>query len=401
MTKKYFLNDKNGVAMVAVDGKIYAYVNGKYYSPINFRPIDGDGRQLRADSQNTIRELLPDAIKMVNDIEADENLPTLQPAIPASAPATPSALEIAVAETLASVSAEKVAEQAKAAFSEWYRAEYGIVPTVHKLEVPTLPPYETGEILHKDFDNMVKFLLCGINIYLYGPAGTGKSYIAKQISKVLNVPYYETNAVTDETQLKGFVNARGEYQKTPLYNAMKTGGVFLLDELDASDPNTLTIINNLLANREYTFPNDETVTAPDNFYVIATANTIGRGADMEYTGRLQLDAASLNRFAKFAVDYDRQIELAKAGGDDELVNFSECFRKSAKTAGVCGVLCTYRDIDIMCKASHFTSRENAMMASILCGMSVDDKSTIFGTMATQIDTENLWFKAFKNTLEKE
>lgn len=394
MQKKYFLNDKNGVAMVGIDGKVYAFVGGKYYRPTDFRPVDGDGRQLRADSQSIIRELLPSAISMLNDIETDENLPTLQPVTPE--PPKPSALELALAETLANVSADKVAEQAKAAFSEWYKTEYGIVPTVHKLEVPTIPPYETDEILHKDFDNMVKFLLCGINLYLYGPAGTGKSYIAKQISKVLNVPYHETNAVTDETQLKGFVNARGEYQKTPLYNAMKTGGVFLLDELDASDPNTLTIINNLLANREYTFPNNETVKAPENFYVIATANTIGRGADMEYTGRLQLDAASLNRFAKFNVDYDSQIELAKAGGDSELVDFAEAFRKAVKAAGVLGVLCTYRDIDILHKASTFTSCENAMNSCILCGMSNDDKSTIYFKMKEQgFNQENKWFKAFR------
>lgn len=400
MSKKYFLNDKNGIAMVAIDGKVLAYTGGKYYRVTDFRPVDGDGRQLRLDSQTTIKELLPDAIKILNDIEQEESAKAeTVKAIPKKS--EPSPLEKVLAETLAKFSAQTLAENAKADFAAWYKIEYGIAPQVHKFELPNIPPYETGEILHKDFDNMVKFLMCGINLYLYGPAGTGKSYIAKQISKVLNVPYYETNAVTDETQLKGFVNARGEYQKTPLYNAMKTGGVFLLDELDASDPNTLTIINNLLANREYTFPNDETVKAPDNFYVIATANTIGRGADMEYTGRLQLDAASLNRFAKFAVDYDRQIELAKAAGDSELVDFAECFRKAAKTAGVCGVLCTYRDIDIMCKASHFTSRENAMNASILCGMSVDDKSTIFGAMATQIDTKNLWFKAFKNTLANE
>ena len=44
--------------------------------------------------------------------------------------------------------------------------------------------------------------------------------------------------------------------------------------------------------------------------LIAAANTIGRGADAQYVGRNQLDAATLDRFilAMIRVDYDPALE---------------------------------------------------------------------------------------------
>jgi cobaltochelatase CobS len=49
---------------------------------------------------------------------------------------------------------------------------------------------------------------------------------------------------------------------------------------------------------------------------IAAGNTFGRGASREYVGRQQLDAATLDRFTVFEVDYDEALELAIAGNDD-------------------------------------------------------------------------------------
>jgi cobaltochelatase CobS len=54
---------------------------------------------------------------------------------------------------------------------------------------------------------------------------------------------------------------------------------------------------------------------PD-FVAIAAGNTFGRGASREYVGRQQLDAATLDRFTVFEVDYDEKLELAIAGNDD-------------------------------------------------------------------------------------
>ena len=49
---------------------------------------------------------------------------------------------------------------------------------------------------------------------------------------------------------------------------------------------------------------------------IAAANTFGRGADRQYVGRNQLDAASLDRFIVVNMDYDNVLERALAGNRD-------------------------------------------------------------------------------------
>ncbi len=50
--------------------------------------------------------------------------------------------------------------------------------------------------------------------------------------------------------------------------------------------------------------------------IIAAANTFGHGADVQYVGRNQLDAATLDRFAVSTVfvDYDRDMEKTLVRG---------------------------------------------------------------------------------------
>ncbi len=58
--------------------------------------------------------------------------------------------------------------------------------------------------------------------------------------------------------------------------------------------------------------------------IIAAANTFGHGADVQYVGRNQLDAATLDRFAvgTVFVDYDKNMEWALVRGilDEEQAN---------------------------------------------------------------------------------
>jgi len=69
--------------------------------------------------------------------------------------------------------------------------------------------------------------------------------------------------------------------------------------------------------------------------IICAANTYGRGADRQYVGRNQLDAATLDRFAFSTVfiDFDRGLEraivrgyLGDAPAGDELLSWAESVR---------------------------------------------------------------------------
>lgn len=81
----------------------------------------------------------------------------------------------------------------------------------------------------------------------------------------------------------------------------------MLDEIDASVPEALVIINTAIANGYFDFPNGK-IEAHENFRIVACANTYGLGGDNVYVGRNQLDGASLDRFAVIYFDYDPVLE---------------------------------------------------------------------------------------------
>ena len=109
---------------------------------------------------------------------------------------------------------------------------------------------------------------------------------------------------------------------------------FFLDEMDGSIPETLIILNSAIANRYFDFPIGKVEAHPD-FRIVSAGNTCGTGADIEYTGRFQLDASSLDRFALIEVDYSpRIIEKAVTNGNDELCNLAHRFRKVTNRCGI-------------------------------------------------------------------
>lgn len=189
-----------------------------------------------------------------------------------------------------------------------------------KLEVK-----ETTQIVHNKFKDLLLLVSNNIPVMLTGGAGSGKSSTCEKVAKALGLEFYFTNAVTQEYKLTGFIDANGKYQETQFYKAFKDGGLFVLDEVDASIPEALVILNTAIANGYFDFPNGKVI-ANENFRIVACANTYGLGADDMYVGRNQLDAASLDRFAIIKFDYDTELEKSLAN-DKEWVEFIQLFRK--------------------------------------------------------------------------
>lgn len=162
---------------------------------------------------------------------------------------------------------------------------------------------------HQEYKNILKDIKCGIAPMLVGPAGGGKSTILQQAAQTLNLPYYpmSVNGQTSEYSIVGYKNANGEYIRTAFREAFENGGLFSFEEIDAGNPNVLTVINNALSQDYYLFP-DTLVKKSQNFILAASANTYGRGANMQYIGRNPLDAATLDRFAMTYIDYDEELE---------------------------------------------------------------------------------------------
>lgn len=165
---------------------------------------------------------------------------------------------------------------------------------------------------HKCFDKLLKLVSAGINVWMTGPAGSGKTTAAQNVAKALGLKFYFTGAVRDEFNLLGFTDAQGRTVRKPFREAWEHGGVFLWDEIDGSDPSALVAFNAALANGVCDFP-DGMIPKHRDCVIIAAANTWGNSATSEYIGRNKQDAASLDRFAMLAWPYDEELELDTCG----------------------------------------------------------------------------------------
>lgn len=198
---------------------------------------------------------------------------------------------------------------------------------VAEIKVGEAPPVKI-ETAHNALPDVVCTVVAGDNPYLVGPAGSGKTTLAEQVATVLQRAFYLESRVTSEFKLLGFIDAAGHVVRTQFREAYEHGGVFLLDEVDASDPDALTAFNSALANGMCPFPDGMIRKHPD-FAAIAAGNTYGRGADRQYVGRNQLDAATLDRFCILEVDYDEMLEL-ELSGNVEWARYVQKVRKAVE-----------------------------------------------------------------------
>lgn len=270
---------------------------------------------------------------------------------------------------LSGVSSKEIIDRVLPEIEQKIKDTYGFLPTVHEIRMPERT-YKFTEPLHEKFDEVTAIVSQDIPVYLTGKAGTGKNVICKQVAKALGLDFYFTNAVTQEYKLTGFIDANGTYQGTQFYQAFTKGGLFFLDEMDASIPETLVILNAAIANRYFDFPTGKVDAHPD-FRVVAAGNTVGTGADSEYTGRYCLDEASLDRFAMVEISYSRQIEDALSNGDSDLVNFAHTFRDITEKAGL-KCLFSYRTIMRVAKLKSMLPLKEVLKISLLKGLDVDD-----------------------------
>lgn len=176
---------------------------------------------------------------------------------------------------------------------------------------------------HPTFEKILRLASAGLNVLMTGPAGSGKTTIAYQIAQALGRDFsmISLTAGASESQLLGRYLPTGaggafEYSDTPFIRAYEKGGVFLLDEFDAADPNMAVILNAATANghffNDYRRDQPRVTRHPDTI-ILAAANTYGTGADAIYAGRNQLDAATLDRFYIVHVDYDDALDRSISG----------------------------------------------------------------------------------------
>lgn len=229
------------------------------------------------------------------------------------------------------VNVDNISKTAEMEAVKLIKERFGEIPKVTKIEVGNKISEIKGHT-HKKYKDILTLIANGENVLLNGPSGTGKNVLGRQIAEALGLEFYCTPAIRQEYKLSGFTDANGNFVETPFYKAWTNGGVYLFDELDASDPSVVLNINSALANGYYEFPIGLKNKHKD-FHIIAAANTLGNGGDRLYTAREELDASTIDRFAVVPFDYDGALEQ-KLALNAEIYNFVVAVREAVQKTGL-------------------------------------------------------------------
>lgn len=250
----------------------------------------------------------------------------------------------------------------------------------------------------KNYSRLCNIVNKGKPVYMYGPAGCGKSYTARQIADGLGLDYYETSQAMFAHELKGYGDAKGEFVPTSFSKAYINGGLFFLDEVDASAPEALVVLNNAIANGTFDFPVIGNVKAHDKFRVIAAGNTKMTGATLEYTARQMQDTSFKNRFFFDLFGYDDNIMLQIAGGDTEITSFGDDLRRAARQTGI-SQLFSYRQCEDLATLQECCEGDDVYLlrGSVLQEKTVDDTINLYEHLSNK---ENRWAKAMKKAIEQ-
>jgi len=228
-----------------------------------------------------------------------------------------------------------------------------------------------------------------LNSYLYGEAGTGKTYMAGQIADAINYKLITLNCnqFTSPTDIIGGQTIEG-YQEGRLIEAWANlnlgenkdckpydGALLLLDELPKLDPNTAGLLNDALSKIKDGDKDGTNCATGEkkkykpritngrgeqfelkNLYVIATGNSLLNEANKDYEANFKQDLSLQDRFAGscYRVTYNYRFEyelLSKFKYNLTFVfNFLAVLRQKINEANLNGVafvstrlMVSYRD----------------------------------------------------------
>ena len=238
-------------------------------------------------------------------------------------------------------------------------------------------------------------------VFVTGLSGNGKTTMIEQACAKSKRECYRVNITqeTDEDDLiGGFRLVKGEtvFVYGPVVEAMKNGGVLLLDEIDLGSSKIMCLQPVLEGKGVFIKKTGEWVTPAKGFTVVATANTKGKGdTDGRFVGTNVMNEAFLDRF-DWTMEQDyatrktetkilikKMEKFGKVDHDfaDYLTRWAEITRK-AYVEGAIDEIITTRRLENICKAF-----------------------SIFGDRATSVDLalarfDNDTQQAFRNLYDK-
>ncbi len=192
---------------------------------------------------------------------------------------------------------------------------------------------------HIKFEYIKTLIEHGEAVMLEGEAGSGKTTIFMEVAKALGLPFFSITGTqqTSVANMLGFRSVTGDYIPTQLREAYEHGGMYLMDEYDAFNPNTILALNSI-ENGFLAFP-DKVIKAHKDFVICATCNPSNEHA--AFTGRSKQDAAALDRFLKVVVNRDKNLEESLTS--KRTVLFANKMREILDANGIKTRVITMRD----------------------------------------------------------
>lgn len=250
-------------------------------------------------------------------------------------------------------------------------------------------------IVNPKFARILKYLANGENVYMYGPAGTGKNVTAKQCAEALDMSIFYNNTIYTKYDLCGYMDANGQYVPTTFYNFMKAPkGLYFMDEYDNSQSSALVCFNDVLEDKKYTFPNGETLYLDENHKIIAAGNTNGQGATEEYNDRYVIDESNRSRFMFVSVTYDPAVEKSIVGESNDILDFINDLRRVRDLLNIKLIL-GYREIKRLKTYEDDDDLPELFDNMLLKGMEQDTINEI----AARLEGATKWHKAFKSLVK--
>lgn len=237
--------------------------------------------------------------------------------------------------------------------------------------------------LHTNTPQLVKFISAKLPVYMYGPTGSSKTNVVFRIAKALEIPIQSVTVSpqTPKSELLGYKDAHGNYQEGVCYKPFTEGGILLVNELDNGNAASNAVLNQLM---------DEAVFFPcgmkernKDFIMIATANTLGNGANRQYVGRSPQDKALLNRFVYLHWPWDKKLE--------RLLATEEYFRYGGKeereVTRTLNSFWRFRAAVEELQLDHIMSMRNLLQFVRLKAIGVDDSTATRCCVARGLDKE--------------
>lgn len=245
--------------------------------------------------------------------------------------------------------------------------------------VPSIDPYYVPWGHHSDIEKIVRSKIF-FPVFITGLSGNGKTFMVEQACAKADREYIriQISPETDEDDLLGgfrLVNGETVFSKGPVIQAMETGSVLLIDEIDRGS-NKLMCLQSVLEGKPVLIKKTgELISPARGFNVIATANTKGQGSeDGRFVAASIIDEAFLERFTitieqsfptiviekNILIRHMEKYNCEDKGFAEVLTNWAETIRKTFEDEGINEVISTRRLCHIVQTYSIFKNKKKSI-----------------------------------------